>query len=112
MTNPGSRNGKSILKQIVHRTMKERGFVPDFSAAAVDELAKIQKVGVRTENPMKDLQQLLWASIDNDDSQDLITQRILKTTLDGSPVQYSQAELAETAKHCTEKEDDANKATD
>jgi exoribonuclease-2 len=40
---------------------------------------------------------------------DLITQRILKSTLDGSPSPYSQAELAELAKHCTEKEDAANK---
>ena len=40
---------------------------------------------------------------------DLITQRILKVALDGSPLSYSPNELVELARHCTEKEDDANK---
>ncbi|MFO7686142.1 MAG: RNB domain-containing ribonuclease [Desulfobacterales bacterium] len=40
---------------------------------------------------------------------DLITQRILKAVLEGSPSPYSRNELAELARHCTQKENDANK---
>jgi exoribonuclease-2 len=40
---------------------------------------------------------------------DLITQRILKAALEGSLLSYSRDELTELARHCTEKENDANK---
>ncbi len=40
---------------------------------------------------------------------DLITQRILKAALEGAHLPYSRDELTELARHCTEKENDANK---
>ncbi|HSR12700.1 MAG TPA: RNB domain-containing ribonuclease [Thermodesulfobacteriota bacterium] len=68
-----TRNGrqKGILERIAYRAMKERGFLPDFSGAILNELEKIQQVEGAEESPGKDLRHLLWASIDNDDSLDL-----------------------------------------
>jgi VacB/RNase II family 3'-5' exoribonuclease len=40
---------------------------------------------------------------------DLITQRILKAALEGAHSPYSRDELTELARHCTQKENDANK---
>jgi exoribonuclease-2 len=71
MLTPLAGRGKDILDRIAYRAMKERGFLPDFSRAALDELEKIQRVDWEARSPRKDLRRLLWASIDNDDSLDL-----------------------------------------
>ena len=51
--------------------MTERGLLPDFSSAAMAELARIQDTATDGHAGMRDLTELLWASIDNDDSRDL-----------------------------------------
>src|SRR5512136_2775151 len=71
MLTPPAGRGKGILERIAYRAMKERGFLPDFSRFALNELEKIQQADGGAESPRKDLRHLLWASIDNDDSLDL-----------------------------------------
>ena len=59
------------LKSIARRAMIERGLLPDFSPAAMAEVARIQTVAADQHSNLRDLTGLLWASIDNDDSRDL-----------------------------------------
>jgi exoribonuclease-2 len=51
--------------------MVERDLLPDFSAAAMAELAHIETAATDSHANLRDLTGLLWASIDNDDSRDL-----------------------------------------
>ncbi len=51
--------------------MLERGLLPDFSAEALAELARIQAPRIATDGEVRDLRGLPWVSIDNDDSRDL-----------------------------------------
>jgi VacB/RNase II family 3'-5' exoribonuclease len=71
MTNTNDRQHRSLLRRIAHRAMIERGFSPDFSPQAMAELDKIDGPAARDGGSARDLSDLLWCSIDNDDSRDL-----------------------------------------
>jgi exoribonuclease-2 len=62
-----------ILQRIAHRVMLQRGLLPDFSPAALDELGRLKEPAKTVADPqgVRDLRSLLWCSIDNDDSRDL-----------------------------------------
>ena len=63
---------RAILQQIAHKAMLDRGLLPDFSAAVLDELDQIQAPASANDvSGIRDLTALLWASIDNNDSRDL-----------------------------------------
>ncbi len=59
-----------LLTDIAYRTMIERNLDPNYPAAALAELSKINAPAAATPET-KDLRKLLWCSIDNDDSADL-----------------------------------------
>jgi len=70
--NANAKQHRAILQSIAQRAMLERGLLPDFSAEALAELGKIQApAAAKTDEAVRDLASLLWASIDNDDSRDL-----------------------------------------
>ena len=62
---------KSLLRSIARRAMLQRGLLADFSPAVASEIACIAQAAVETGPSIRDLRELLWASIDNDDSRDL-----------------------------------------
>ena len=70
--NTNDKQHRAILQSIAQRAMLERGLLPDFSAQALTELGEIQASAVATSGEsIHELANLLWASIDNDDSRDL-----------------------------------------
>ena len=62
---------RAILQSIAHQAMLDRGLLPDFSAAALAELGQLRIPAATEGEPVRDLRNLAWASIDNDDSLDL-----------------------------------------
>ncbi len=62
---------RAILQSLAHQAMLDRGLLPDFSAEALAELGRLQVPAATGGEPVRDLRDLLWASIDNDDSRDL-----------------------------------------
>jgi ribonuclease R len=62
---------RTILKAIARREMLKRGFLPDFSTGELAELDMILSPAKIPSNFVRDLRNLLWCSIDNDDSLDL-----------------------------------------
>src|SRR5512143_586216 len=71
MTDTNDRQHRFLLRKIARRVMLERGLVPDFSPQALAELDKIQGPAAGAEDITRDLRNLPWCSIDNDDSRDL-----------------------------------------
>lgn len=62
---------KSDLARIAVIAMKERGLEPEFSKEVHDQLDLITAPGNDHDPKIQDLSNLLWCSLDNDDSRDL-----------------------------------------
>ena len=69
--NPSSAGGREWLREIARRAMRQRGFEPDFPAAAVSEANALHEPKGAPGDSVADLRGLAWVSIDNDDSRDL-----------------------------------------
>jgi exoribonuclease-2 len=84
---PRRDSGKIDLRTIARRAMVERSLLPDFSDAAVAQTAAlaaaIAPLGESARSG-RDMRDLLWASIDNDDSLDLDQLSVSEPLADGA----------------------------
>ena len=62
---------RALLLRVARRAMIERGFQPEFPAAALAEVEALQGPAGSDRPEVRDLRALPWCSIDNDDSRDL-----------------------------------------
>ncbi len=72
------------LFDIARKAMQERGLLPDFSPAALTEIQSLSGPATAPDQPVCDLRQMLWASIDNDDSRDLDQLSVAGDSKEGS----------------------------
>jgi VacB/RNase II family 3'-5' exoribonuclease len=76
-------NTKPSLKAIAHDVMLQRGLLPDFSSEALRELEAIRGPATAGDSAIRDMRDLLWCSIDNDDSRDLDQLTVARPLADG-----------------------------
>jgi exoribonuclease-2 len=84
MINTDDMQHRELLRKIARRAMVARGFTPDFSSQVLSELNEIQESSIETGGTIKDLRNLFWCSIDNDDSLDLDQLTVAESLSDGS----------------------------
>jgi VacB/RNase II family 3'-5' exoribonuclease len=69
--NSSAAAGGSFLLRVARQAMIDNGLLPDFATAALQQLESIGQAAADSSPDIRDLRQLLWASIDNDNSRDL-----------------------------------------
>ena len=75
---------RANLQVIAREAMLERGFQPDFTSAAQNQLAVLSGSAEAAEaTDVRDLRELLWSSIDNDESRDLDQITVAQALTDG-----------------------------
>jgi exoribonuclease-2 len=84
MTDTDDKQHRAILQRIAHRAMLDKGLMPDFPPQALAELDRIHGPAPRPGESTRDLRNLLWCSIDNDDSRDLDQLTVAEAMPDGS----------------------------
>jgi VacB/RNase II family 3'-5' exoribonuclease len=112
MEQPIANQHRSLLQDIARQALLEKGLLPDFPAAVLTELNAIIGPATSAIPTTKDLRNLLWCSLDNDDSRDLDqltvaealpddTVKILVAIADVDALVKKQSALDDYARHNT-----------
>src|SRR5712671_2513258 len=89
---------RNELRNIARRAMFERGMQPDFSAAVIAETNAVTEHLPAAGPPLRDLRNLLWASIDNDDSRDLDQLTVAQPAAGGTRILVAVADVDGTVR--------------
>lgn len=84
MMNTENRQHRKLLQEVARQAMVDRGFWADFSKEVLAELEAIDGPATEIGTDVRDLRDLLWSSIDNDDSLDLDQLTVAKDCGDGA----------------------------
>ncbi len=68
---PEDKQHRTLLQRIAHQAMMDKGLIPDFPPEALAELDRIKGPASAANSSVRDQRNMLWCSIDNDDSRDL-----------------------------------------
>jgi VacB/RNase II family 3'-5' exoribonuclease len=103
---------RDLLVELAHQAMIDRGLAPDFDPSIEQQLATLNAPAQDDDPTIRDLRDLLWCSIDNDDSRDLDQLTVAKD-LGGGKVQLivAVADVDGLVKKATPIDDHAKKNT-
>lgn len=88
-----SRRHHHDLRAIAHQAMIDRNLQPDFPKAALAEAGSLTGPAERPDPSIKDLRDLSWVSIDNDDSLDLDQLSVAEKTPSGTRLLIAIADV-------------------
>jgi len=98
---------RNELRNIARRAMFERGMQPDFSAAVIAETNAVTEHLPAAGPSLRDLRNLLWASIDNDDSRDLDQLTVAQPAAGGTRILVAVADVDGTVQQRSATDDHA-----
>jgi len=84
---------KTLLQNIARQAMLDRGLQPDFPADTLAQLATLNTPAAKGDAPTRDLRDLIWCSIDNDDSLDLDQLSVAVPQANGTKILVAVADV-------------------